>query len=145
MINPVELEEAYQDFLEDLPQAAPDGIIEVNLSLLNELGLLNCEELADEQAEEEFPHHFHVIETQEKVTLFSEQFAIWIVPKVIEEIPTTLTLICLIQDEQPHLEIVFSTSGIYNTPKFVLKILRHYLSEVVETEEAISSIGQADE
>lgn len=72
--------------------------------------------------------------------LQNEEFAIWIVTKVIDELPTTLTLISLLRENSPKLEIVFSTSGIYNTPKFVLKVLRYYLSEVLDTEEAISSI-----
>ncbi|MEX0962036.1 MAG: hypothetical protein WDZ28_04175 [Simkaniaceae bacterium] len=141
MNNPVKLDKAYQEFMKDFPQSVPDGIITVDLKLLNNLGLLDCEELSEESQKEEFPHHFHVIETDEKVTLFNEIFAIWIVPKLIEDTPTTFVLISYITQDKPKLEIVFSTAGIYNTPKFVLKVLRYFLYEVIDTEEAISSIG----
>ncbi|MDX8431078.1 MAG: hypothetical protein SNF33_04660 [Candidatus Algichlamydia australiensis] len=138
MSDPTLLEETFTKFMQEFPKCVPDGIISVDLKLLRDLGLLDAEE--DEEDSEEFPHQFHVIETDEKVTLFNEEFAIWIVPKIIDELPTTLTLISLLSGEKPKLEIVFSTSGIYNTPKFVLKVLRYYLSEVLDTEEAISSI-----
>ena len=137
MSDPTILEETFTKLMQEFPKCAPDGIISVDLKLLRDLGLLDSE---DEDDSEEFPHQFHVIETDEKVTLFNEEFAIWIVPKVIDALPTTLTLISLLRENSPKLEIVFSTSGIYNTPKFVLKVLRYYLSEVLDTEEAISSI-----
>ena len=141
MNNPVKLEEAYKEFMMNFPHGVPDGIIKVDLKLLNDLGLLHCDELSEDNDPEEFPHHFHVIETPDKVTLFNDQFGVWIVPKIIEEIPTTFVLVSLVSNDHPKLELVFSTSGIYNTPKFVLKVLRYYLSEVIDTEEAISSIG----
>lgn len=142
MNNPVKLEEAFQKFMKGFPKTVPDGIITVDLKLLNDLDLLHCGELSEENSQEEFPHHFHVIETQDKVTLFNDLFGIWIVPKLIDEIPTTFVLISMIRAEELHLEVVFSTAGIYNTPKFVLKVLRYYLTEVIETEETISSMGR---
>lgn len=137
MSDPTVLEETFNQYMQEFPKCVPDGIISVDLKLLRDLGLLDS---GEEEESEEFPHQFHVIETDEKVTLFNEEFAIWIVPKIIDELPTTLTLISLMGEKSPKLEIVFSTSGIYNTPKFVLKVLRYYLSEVLDIEEAISSI-----
>ena len=144
MLNPIELEDSYQEFMANLTSYAPDGIVDVNLQLLSELGILEVEQFEDAQDNEEFPHYFHVIETSEKVTLFNHQFAVWIVPKVINGNPTTLTLISLVSDDLPNLEIVFSTSGLYNTPKYVLKVLKSYLSDVLDTEAVISSIGKTN-
>ncbi|GAB4186085.1 MAG: hypothetical protein Tsb0015_03620 [Simkaniaceae bacterium] len=141
MIDPIRLEEIYRNFVQDFPSNLPDGIIKVDLALLNQMGLLRQEEFDENNASEEFPHYFHVLETEDKVTLFNHQFAVWIVPQLVENIPTTITLIALISGKKPQLEIVFSTSGVYNTPKYVLKVLRYFLSEVVDTEEVISSIG----
>ena len=141
MLNPIELENAFQMFMTDLHHYTPDGIVDVNLELLSELGVLDYEQFEDEEAGEEFPHYFHVIETSDKVTLFNHQFAVWIVPKVVNGEPTTLTLIALITDDRPQLEICFSTNGIYNTPKYVLKVLKNYLADVLDTEAVISSIG----
>lgn len=146
MLNPVELEQAYSDFVSDLKQWLPDGIIDVDLFLLKELDLLKDLDEENEQIlQAQFPFYFHVIETSDKVTLFNNQFAVWIVPKVVDDLPTTLTLISLVQDdEQPRLEIAFSTKGIYNSPKCVLKVLRHFLTEVIDTEAVIESIGRAE-
>lgn len=140
MVNPVQLEEAYTQFINNLSDYTPDGIIHVDLKLLDEMGLLSQDQMESQEDDEQFPHYFHVIETSDKVTLFNHQFAVWIAPQVIDEEPCTLTLIALFEDETPNLELVFSTSGVYNTPKFVLKILRHFLAEVIDTESVISSI-----
>ncbi|MBP9841475.1 MAG: hypothetical protein KBC64_03510 [Simkaniaceae bacterium] len=141
-MNPIELDEAFATFINDLPKFVPDGIVDVNLELLNKVGILHIEEFEDEQKTEQLPHYFHVIETSEKVTLFNHQFVIWIVPQLFENTSQTLVLIAIIGEGHPlHLEIVFSTEGVYNTPKFVLKLLRHFLSDVIDNEEAISSIS----
>ncbi|HSX12412.1 MAG TPA: hypothetical protein VLF61_02880, partial [Rhabdochlamydiaceae bacterium] len=72
----------------------------------------------------------------------NEQFAIWIVPRVVDNITSTLTYIALLYQNKPHLEIVFSTAGVYNTPKYILKVLQHFLIEVIDTEAIISNIGK---
>ncbi len=140
MSNPIELDKAFSEFIEDLPRWVPEGIIDVDLELLQSLGLLEAAEYEESDTPDELPHYFHVVETAEKVTLFNHQFAIWIVPQIVEDLPVTVVLISLLSTGTPHLEVVFSTKGVYNTPKFVLKVLKHYLSEVIDNEEAISSI-----
>mgnify|MGYP003326117633 CR=1 FL=1 len=55
------------------------------MTLLEETGLLTHASFEEENEQEQLPHYFHVIETPDKVTLFNHQFAIWIVPKIIDE------------------------------------------------------------
>ncbi len=141
MVNPNQLEESFDEFSKNFGKWLPDGIIPVNLALLHDLGLLQHEQF-DQNASDNFTHYFHVVETQEKVTLFNEQFAVWIVPKLIDESPMTLTFIALLSSNKPHLEIVFSTTGVYNTPRYILKVLQHFISEVIDTEAVISSIDK---
>jgi hypothetical protein len=74
------------------------------------------------------------------VTLFNEQFIIWIIPKVESEAPVTYVMIALNQQDNPHLEIVFTTHGVYNTPRYVLKVLQHFLMDMLETEETLTSL-----
>lgn len=140
MLNPQKLENIYKEFMSDLNRWIQDGITDVNLEMLKEHNLLNQTPEEEKEIRSQFPFYFHVIENQGKVTLFNNQFVVWIVPKVINDIPTTLTLISLVKKDTPQLELVFSTTGIYNTPKYVLKVLRHYLTEVIETEEELASI-----
>ena len=138
MLNPNKIEEIYQEYSQDLSQWVPDGIVSVDLNLLHELGLL--ENIHDEtDSQDDFTQYFHVIETPDKVTLFNEQFLVWIVPKMEEENPITYVMIALNNEESVHLEIVFTTSGVYNTPKFVLKVLQHYLLDMLETEATLTA------
>src|SRR3990167_130981 len=111
-MNPILLEEAYKDFTQNLSKWAPYGCIEVNLQLLQNLGLLKNWEV-NSSGPEFLTQQFHVVETHEKVTLFNEQFAVWIIPQTHTEIPSTLVMIALLQNERPHLEIIYSTAGVY--------------------------------
>ncbi|MEN9344344.1 MAG: hypothetical protein RLZZ453_1131 [Chlamydiota bacterium] len=142
MINPNILENAFQDFSQDPRKWLHDSIIQVDMKLLSELGLLNSKELEATVSDAYLNQHFHIIETPEKVTLFNEQFAVWIVPDVFDEIPTTTTFIALLQSNKPHLEIVYTTAGVYNTPKYILKILQHFLAEVQDNEAVISALDK---
>lgn len=142
MINPIQLEEAYKEFTQNFNKWVPDGVLSVNLSLLHELGLLDNAQFEQTTTTDHLSQYFHVVETDDKVTLFNEQFAIWIVPKLLDNNPTTLTFIALLNANKPHLEIVFSTMGVYNSPKYILKVLQHFLTEVLDTEALISAIGK---
>ena len=141
-MSPSQLEEAFVEFSQNLPKHAPDGVIAVDLNMLQDLGLLKHEKFDQATSHEELMHYFHVLETADKVTLFNEQFVIWILPKMVQETSLTMTFIALLQNTKPHLELVFSTSGVYNTPKFILKVLEHFLTEVIDTEALISSINR---
>lgn len=143
MLTPAQLEEAFLEFSQNLQKHAPDGVISVDLNLLHDLGLLEKGKMNDSTTSDELMHYFHVLETPDKVTLFNEQFVVWILPKMIQEIPLTLIFIGRFQSaNKPYLELVFSTTGVYNTPKFILKVLEHFLTEVIDTEAIISSIDK---
>lgn len=141
MITPNQLEEAYQDFIQNLKKWAPDGIIDIDLEALCDMGLLNQTDFDEEEADN-VTQYFHVLETPDKITLYNEKFGIWIVPKVVNDIPTTHTYISQLNKKQLALELVFSTAGVYNNPKFILKVLQHFLIEVIDTDAIISSIGK---
>ena len=143
MINPSRIEDAYKNFIGNLPQCAHDGIIPIDLGFLHDSGLLEQNLIEDSSDNpNDLTQYFHVIESAEKVTLFNEQFVVWIVPRSELSTPMTYVLIALSQQDAPHLEIVFTTSGVYNTPRYVLKILQHFLTDVLETEETLHSIEE---
>ncbi len=144
MIDPARLEESFKEFTNNLNKWVPDGITTVNLQLLHSLGLLNHEQFEKSLSTDNLSHYFHVVETPEKVTLFNDQFAIWIVPQPLADPTATLTFISLIHAESPHLEIVFSTSGVYNTPKYILKILQNFLADVQDVEAMISLMDKKE-
>ncbi|NGX37811.1 MAG: hypothetical protein K1000chlam2_00974 [Chlamydiae bacterium] len=140
-MTPSDLEKAYQDFSENFQESAPDGIIEIDLEALCEMGLVNKEDF-DHEDPDEVTQYFQVLENPDKITLHNEKFAIWIVPKVIDEISTTHTYISQIHKDKFHLELVYANAGVYNTPKFILKVLQHFLIEVIDTDAIISSMGK---
>lgn len=140
MANPSRFEKAFERFMQDLTRYIPDGIIPVNLELLQSLDLLKEDSVNGSDAEE-ITRFFHVVESPEKITLFNERFVIWIVPQVINGQPYTAVLIALnTLDEEPRLEMAFSTSGIYNTSKLVLRILEKFLLEIQENEQLLTSL-----
>ena len=138
MLNPSQIENLFKEYIKNLSCLIPDGIIPISINLLHELGII---ERFNE--ENEFMQYFHVIESAEKVTLFNEQFVVWIVPRMERETPTTFILISLNHQDNLNLEIVFSTSGVYNTPRYVLKILQHFLLDVLETEATLLSMEKS--
>ncbi len=141
MINPSSLDEAYKEFTKDLGKFLPDGIVSINLQTLHDMGILNSANL-EKPTPDNLSHQFHVVETYDKVTLYNEQFAVWIIPQNSQENQSTLAMIALLQNNKPHLEIAYSTSGVYNTPRYILKILQHYLVEVLDTEAILSLMNK---
>lgn len=140
MISPVELEEAFRDFNENFQKWIPDGIIDIDIEFLCDIGFIA--DMENDTDEEDVTQYFHVLETPDKITLYNEKFAIWIVPKALGDTSTTLTYISILQKKKLTPELIFSTSGVYNSPKFILKVLQYFLIEVIDTEAVISSIGK---
>jgi hypothetical protein len=139
MLNPQQIEEVYKRFMTNIGDSAHDGIIQIDLHFLHDTGLLKSLQ-EDKNEPDDLTQYFHVIESVEKVTLFNEQFIVWIVPKMEGDQPITFVMIALNQQDKPHLEVVFTTRGIYNTPRYVLKVLQHHLVDMLETEATLISI-----
>ncbi len=136
------LESWYNKFSANLTDWTPEGIITVNLHLLKELNLLNFVK-EPSHTSENLTRSFKVIETAEKITLINEQFVVWIVPENTLGVSTTYTLIALNRESGPKLEIVFATTGVYNSSIMVLKILEKYLNEIHENEEFLKKLASA--
>ena len=137
MLNPTQIEQAYKDFMGSLPSCAHDGVLSINLGFLYDQGLLDSLATSEEDSED-LTQYFHVIESNEKVTLFNDHFIVWITPKMEESQPMTCVMIALNQEEKAHLEIVFTTQGVYNSPRYVLKVLQYFLSDMIETEATLT-------
>lgn len=138
MLNPIQIEETYKEFITNLPNWAHDGITHIDLKFLHDQGLLDT--LHEDKGDpDDLTQYFHVIESVEKVTLFNEQFIVWILPKMEGDQPLTYVLIALNHPEKARLEIVFDTRGVYNTPRYVLKVLQHFLVDTLETEATLTS------
>lgn len=140
MINPAQLEEHYKKYTEDLSKWAPDGIAKIDLAFLQSLNLLHCSELEMEDAEQELTQMFNIIESPDKITLYNNEFVIWIVPDLVENVPVTFALIAQQHDNDLQLEMVLSIGGPYNTPRLVLKILQKLLQDIQDNDKAINRL-----
>lgn len=142
-MSPDELEKTYRHFTKNVKKWLPDGLIKVNLELLCELELLNKKNF-DHEEPDEVTHYFSVEEIHDKIILHNDKFVIWIVPAVVENISMTHTYISQIHNQAPKLELVYENRGIYNSPKFILQILEHFLIETADTEALLASIKKGE-
>jgi len=138
-----QLDSTYEQFIKNLNDLCPDGVIEVDLELLNKMGIL-ADDL-DAPSNSPLTRFFHVVESKEKITLFNEQFTIWVVPDSIDEEPITLVLVAHSSETNPKLELAFTTSGIYNSSRLVLRVLENFLAEIQENEEVINKLQEQDQ
>lgn len=143
MNNVAKFEAYYKRCMRNLSQHLPDGIVEVDLAFLQKVNLLNFSALEEEEQDDALTRYFHVIESDEKITLINELFVIWIVPESKEHTSYTYTLIALNLPAEPKLEMAFSVSGVYNTSKMVLRILERLLHEIQENEDEITRLKKA--
>jgi hypothetical protein len=130
-----QLDEYYKKYISNIGEWMPEGMIPVDLQLLHHFDLLSYHRR--DSKDPALTRYFHVVETPEKITLINDQFVVWIVPDKVDNRPVTFTLIAL-NPEQPRLELAFTTSGIYNSSKLVLRVLEKYLQEISETEELLN-------
>lgn len=135
------LESLYKKYMNNIGYWAPEGVMDVDLILLQKLGLLKYH--GAELKDPSLTRYFQVVETPEKITLINSQFVIWIAPEKVNSVPVTYTLIALNNPGNVHLELVFSASGVYNTSKLVLRVLEMFLREIQETEETLTKLFKA--
>lgn len=134
------LDEYYNKFAKDMNLLIPDGIYFINLELLHHFDLLHFQPSA-ELPDSVLTQHFQVVESAEKITLFNDQFIIWIMPEKMFGASCTYTLIALNHgDQHPQLEAAIIASGVYNSSKLVLKVLEKFLAEIQENERMLEKL-----
>lgn len=138
MINNSSLDQCFTKYINNLYSLLPDGVITVDLQLLEHLKLLHY--YPPSQREPELTRFFHLIESPEKITLVNEQFIIWIAPRRDEESLSTYALIALNHNDQPELELAFIATGVYNTSQLVLRVLEKLLVEIQENEDTLTKL-----
>ena len=141
MLNPTNLDKFYTEYFNNLSQWAHDGIVNIDLATLYNMRVLQDSNETIKKIND-LIQYFHVIENSEKVTLFNSQFIIWITPKMNDNRPLTYVLIALNQNDKPHLETVFVTEGVYNSPRLVLKVLQKFLIDMIETEATLTLLDK---
>lgn len=138
MNSPISLEACYKRYMSDIGKWLPDGIIEIDLAILHELDLLHFH--GPKGVDSSLTRYFHVVESDEKLTLVNEQFIVWIVPEKGMPTGVTYTLIALNKEDEIHLELAFATRGVYNHSHLVLRLLEKYLLDIQNTEEQLAKL-----
>lgn len=133
-----ELNRAFEKVMEDFPNLPSEAIVDVDLKFLDSMGLTNEGEYVNPN--EAFERSFKVIEGHNRITLFNNQFVIWILPEIMDGTPATYALIGLRGDETVKLEVVFLAKGPFNSSRLVLRLLDRYLTEIQEIEELLHKI-----
>lgn len=142
MHNLALLEESYKKFMKEVANWPPESIIDVNLELLHEFDLLHFHgKPAHDPA---LTRYFQVVESSEKITLVNDDFVVWIVPEKTEDTALTYTIVSINDHDHPHLELVFVTSGVYNTSRLVLRVLEKFLHEIQENEDTLKKIRKEE-
>lgn len=139
MENPSLLEECYKKYINNINKWIPEGIINIDLSLLQKLNLLNY--YNKDKYDPALTRYFQIVESTEKITLVNDEFVVWIVPEKIDQTPVTYALIALKKNDEIHLEIAFSATGVYNNSKLVLRVLEKFLFDIQETEQVIAKLS----
>lgn len=141
MDNNIEVIESYYNkYINDLSGSIPEGILDIDIEVLHRMELL--EYYKNDQRDTSLTRYFHVIETEEKITLINDDFIVWIVPDRVDNIAITYTLIALNKDNVPKLEMAFSAAGVYNTSRLVLRVLEKYLMDIQENEDTMNKIKE---
>lgn len=137
MVDPTLLEESYQRYMSNLGRWIPDGVIQVDLEFLQSLGMMCCRTGLGSAVGSDIKEFFHVLESDEKITLWNRRFVIWIAPQVFHRRSCTLAIIASRTSDLERPEMAFLTTGVYNTSRTVLKIVETLLEDIQETDDLV--------
>ncbi|ANG66142.1 hypothetical protein [Chlamydia gallinacea] len=85
-------------------------------------------------------NNFIIAETIDKLTLFNSDFAVWLVPEVIQGEAVTRGYIALYHASRGYTpELAFQASGKYNQSALILEALHLYLQDIQDTEDSLRS------
>ena len=138
MVDIEQLDGFFQRLSANTGEFFPDGVVDINVKVLHTLDLLSDTSPAPYEAPAS--SLLQAVESDGRITLFNEKFALWIVPQANTSVPTTITFIARKTGETISPEVAFRTQGIHNRSKTILRIIDRFLAEIQETESVIASL-----
>lgn len=127
------LEQFYRQSICNIGAAFPEGYVDIAdvLSRSPE----SSADFFNRQAND-----FIIAESEDKLTLFNTDFAIWLVPELVHGEAVTRGYIALYQPGDTFVpELAFEASGSYNQSPLILEALQIYLKEIKDTEMMLRS------
>ncbi|AHH23225.1 hypothetical protein C6H88_04330 [Chlamydia muridarum str. Nigg] len=129
------LEDFFRHSMANYNTAFPEGFLDISDVLARSALDFKAEGLADGAVND-----FIVSESSDKLTLFNTNFAVWLVPGLINGEAVTRGYIALNQDMKFSPELAFEASGKYNNSSLILEALRRYLYDIRDTEKELRSL-----
>lgn len=130
------IEQYYHKFIKNPSKWLPEGLIDINIELLNKYDLLEFRFKSPCHLED----RFQKIERKDKTILINDQFIVWLVPNKSHLPFATYILIALNKKDEIKLEAGFKAKGLYNDPEIVLRLVEKVLAEIEETEDWIRKL-----
>ena len=141
MVSMEQLDGFFQKLSANTGEFFPDGVVDINVKVLHNLGLLSDNPPVLHEAPAS--SLLQAVESDGRITLFNEKFALWIVPQANTAAPTTVTFIARRTGDAFSPEVAFRTQGIHNRSKTILRIIDRFLVEIQETESVIASLERS--
>ncbi|SYX08561.1 hypothetical protein C834K_0076 [Chlamydia poikilotherma] len=129
------LEEFYRRAICNKGTAFPEGFVDIADVLSHSASELKVDSISDLPV-----NNFIIAESADKLTLFNADFAVWLVPELVQGEAVTRGYIALydsVGDYTP--EMAFQASGEYNQSALILEALQIYLQDIKDTESVLRS------
>jgi hypothetical protein len=130
------LDEFFEKFSSNPAQYFPDGILDIDIKTLNEYNLLSEEKKS--QRKIPIVHYLKIHDSQDRITLFNDHFAVWIVPE--KDSFYTTVYIAKFQDGDLKIEIAFRAEGLHNKSKTILRLVERFLTDIQETDSMLNEL-----
>lgn len=140
--NKSELDYYYNKIIKGVASIPKDEIVEVNQKFIDEIGIGQKDRLSTEK--DRIQRRFHVVETNDRITLWNQYYVIWIIPNQMEEELKTIVLIADNRPKEPKLLNILFIKGIYNNSTFILQLIDQMLAELQENDQFIVDIEEDD-
>ncbi|QXE26585.1 hypothetical protein [Chlamydia buteonis] len=129
------LEDFYRRSIHNKGTAFPEGFMDIADVLSHSASELKMDSIR------ELPiSNFIIAESADKLTLFNADFAVWLVPELVQGEPVTRGYIALYHSKGDYTpEMAFQASGEYNQSTLILEALQIYLQDIQDTESMLRS------
>jgi hypothetical protein len=134
---------AYYDYLsKHTSDLLPDGIVNVDVKLLQSLSILSPNASLGSASAKEL---LQAIESGGRITLFNDHYVLWIVPQNEVSPPSTTVILARCDKNSIKPEVGFKTAGIHNQSKTILQLIDRYLVDIQETEDVLEKFEQTSQ
>jgi hypothetical protein len=134
-----QLDTYFDNLTQNTKELLPDGIMDVSIKTLHTLNLLSEGYTTNEIPASQL---LQAVESEGKITLFNERFALWIVPQVGADPSATVVYVATHTNDEVKAELGFRTSGVHNKSKTILRLIDKFIADIQDTDSVIAELEQ---